>query len=64
MKKGTGSELMADHTTEKRLRRGAFTLFQPEGKGCSVDVEILARDYRPAVYLSYLVQQLFLRRSP
>jgi hypothetical protein len=29
LKKGTGSELMADHATEKRPRRGACTLFQP-----------------------------------
>ena len=28
MKKGTGSELMAEHATEKRPRRGACTLFQ------------------------------------
>ncbi len=27
MKKGTGSELMADHATEKRSRRGACPLF-------------------------------------
>jgi len=28
LKKGTGSEFMADHATEKRPRRGACTLFQ------------------------------------
>jgi hypothetical protein len=32
LKKGTGSELMAYHATEKRLRRGACTLFQQAPK--------------------------------
>jgi hypothetical protein len=38
LKKGTGSEFMADYDTEKRPRRGACTLFQqaPNVQGGSV----------------------------